>query len=628
METLRKAPSIICPNPSCTKTPTVQITGLNLVELSCPCSKNIMKLSIQSYINTIKSNKNKSFPKESNLCKTHPTQSNIGYCYNCDQHFCYKCPNAHVKSKHEITRLTDLMSEDEFGDINKGIVQMKDFIINIETKVNTIYAELLRKAETIKKMYNEWKQQMQVNLYLIDLLIKDYVSYDSNSFYTIDNILANCNFSFNTAELDSKLVDPHNYALVRNYLSRCPNSTSQVFASSPNIMPTNNKLPKTKGVKEKKSANHFAIVARDYGDNDDINNNDTIPDNEDAQSVPKKKAKSTKKSKKKAKEVDDTAKNILDNENTEPQNLNKKGLISNENGITQVRQINRHSDRTNLLIVLPDKRLCSCSCDGNIIIYNDNTTGANTIRINNAHGKNISIKYICYLQNNHLVSCGADKNLKFWAILSQSYELIKTLKSHTGTVNKVIQLTYPQIASCSEDSTIMIWNAETYKKIATLEGHKGSVYAILYIDTNDTLISTGKDSILRLWNISSRQCLKKRKGIFCFESSHALCELTTGNIALSGRHQIVIFEPDNLEVLDIIEDSYIKDTFVSCFLNIGNNLICGTDCGKMCNIDLETNNIVFKDEVHFDFISSLVKYGKNLFVSGSWDMSRIKFWKF
>ena len=48
----------------------------------------------------------------------------------------------------------------------------------------------------------------------------------------------------------------------------------------------------------------------------------------------------------------------------------------------------------------------------------------------------------------------------------------------------------------------------------------------------------------------------------------------------------------------------------------------------MCNIDLETNNIVFKDEVHFDFISSLVKYGKNLFVSGSWDMSRIKFWKF
>ena len=48
------------------------------------------------------------------------------------------------------------MSEDEFGDINKGIVQMKDFIINIETKVNTIYAELRRKAETIKKMYNEW----------------------------------------------------------------------------------------------------------------------------------------------------------------------------------------------------------------------------------------------------------------------------------------------------------------------------------------------------------------------------------------------------------------------------------------------------------------------------------------
>ena len=110
-----------------------------------------MKLSIQSYINTLKSNKNKAFPKENNLCKTHPNGANIGYCYNCDQHFCYKCSNSHVKSKHEVTRLTDLMSQDEFGDINKDIVQMKDFVIDIETKVNAMYAELIRKAETIKK---------------------------------------------------------------------------------------------------------------------------------------------------------------------------------------------------------------------------------------------------------------------------------------------------------------------------------------------------------------------------------------------------------------------------------------------------------------------------------------------
>ena len=645
MEPYKTTPAIICPNQNCTKTPTIQITGLNQLEISCPCSKNIMKMTIQSYLNTLSIPKTKPFHHSSQLCRSHPSESNVSYCYDCDEHFCNKCPSFHSKSKHEVIRLYDLMTEDEFNDINQSLNQMKDFIYDIEERTNAISAELIRKADNVKKMYIEWKKQMQLNLYLVELLIKDYVSYDNNSFYAIDNILANCSFSFNTENLDTKLVDREMYSRVRNYFSSYPCVINQGFTNVNNtsapvspLRPKKNKIVKSK---KSKSNKRVAIVAKDIDDvgdnndddyddvdNDNIDNIDNIDDTEQQQvDKPRKKSKSKKKGKRK---LDNNSMNQTeDNDNTATiQNDNKPGLINNETGIKEVRQINRHSDRTNLLIVLPDKRLCSCSCDGNIIIYNDNVTGTNTIRINNAHGKNISIKYIYYLHDNKLVSCGADKNLKFWKIESQSYELLKTIKAHSGTVNKVIQLRYPLIASCSEDALIHIWSAKTYKKISTLTGHKGSVYTILYIANKEMIISAGKDSILRLWNLSTKQCLKKRKGIYCFESSHSLCLLSTGNVALSGKHQIVIFDPEDLELLDVVEDKFIDNTFVSCFLNIGNNLICGTDCGKMCNVDLETNKIVFKAEVHFDFISSLVKYGKNLFVSGSWDMSRIKFWKF
>ena len=83
-------------------------------------------------------------------------------------------------------------------------------------------------------------------------------------------------------------------------------------------------------------------------------------------------------------------------------------------------------------------------------------------------------------------------------------------KSIGDKIQKIITLPNNRIASCSRDNKIKIWKATppyNSTPIKVLEGHINCIMSILYVKEKDLLVSALSDKTLRLWSISTYQCI-------------------------------------------------------------------------------------------------------------------------
>lgn len=68
------------------------------------------------------------------------------------------------------------------------------------------------------------------------------------------------------------------------------------------------------------------------------------------------------------------------------------------------------------------------------------------------------------------------------------------------------------LASGSWDRTIRLWEVETGKLLATLEGHTDFVRDLVFTSDGKTLISSGKDGVIRVWDVAGGKLRKKLEG--------------------------------------------------------------------------------------------------------------------
>ncbi|KAK6332716.1 SCF ubiquitin ligase complex subunit cdc4 [Orbilia brochopaga] len=186
------------------------------------------------------------------------------------------------------------------------------------------------------------------------------------------------------------------------------------------------------------------------------------------------------------------------------------------------------------------EKILTGSDDTNINVY-DTNTGALLAKLEGHEGGVWALQY----HNNTLVSGSTDRTVRVWDI--ESAECTQVFHGHTSTVRclqillptkvdtKDGKTTYmpkqPLIITGSRDSTLKIWRLPTksdkpYRPssaaqdldnqpanpylIRTLQGHGHSVRAIAA--HGDTLVSGSYDNYVRVWKISTGECVHRLAG--------------------------------------------------------------------------------------------------------------------
>lgn len=165
---------------------------------------------------------------------------------------------------------------------------------------------------------------------------------------------------------------------------------------------------------------------------------------------------------------------------------------------------------------------------------------------------------------NQLASCSEDASIKLWDGESGQFE--KTFKGHTGTIN---YLSFDQqgkfLASCSSDLTIKLWDLQQGACVRTLHGHEHSVSSIEFLPSGDFLVSASRDKTIKLWEVATGYCKKTFTGHNEWVRRAVVNESATLMASCSNDQSVILW---NLEKATIEHQLLEHEHVVECIVFI------------------------------------------------------------
>ncbi|XP_053127035.1 WD repeat-containing protein 88 isoform X2 [Hemicordylus capensis] len=143
----------------------------------------------------------------------------------------------------------------------------------------------------------------------------------------------------------------------------------------------------------------------------------------------------------------------------------------------------------------PDnQRIATVSSDMSVKFW-DIVAQSTTITIDRAHTNAISD--CCFsLDGHYLCTAGWDETLKLWDVRTGEFRSHGPITLDQGHIASLV-------VSGGYDKTIIVWDArEVYKRLS-LKGHKDWVTDVAMSSDKKKLVSSSKDSTLRLWDIEN-----------------------------------------------------------------------------------------------------------------------------
>jgi WD40 repeat protein len=151
------------------------------------------------------------------------------------------------------------------------------------------------------------------------------------------------------------------------------------------------------------------------------------------------------------------------------------------------------------VIQLLDGRLCSGSYDNTIKIWSKDS-GICELTVNAGN----CVRSIVQLRDGRICTGDNYGNIKIWSIITTGV-CDMTLSGHTSTIWAMVVIDGLRVCSCSNDSTIKIWNANSGVCERTLEGHTDSVMDMVLL-FDGRLCSVSYDRGVKIWNVETGVC--------------------------------------------------------------------------------------------------------------------------
>ena len=113
----------------------------------------------------------------------------------------------------------------------------------------------------------------------------------------------------------------------------------------------------------------------------------------------------------------------------------------------------------------------------------------------------------------YIVTTALDAFGSLQVLEAETGHCVKKLYGHTGGVNSLLFSSEgKKLISTSEDKTICIWDAESWKQLHSLKGHTMSVRHAEFNSNGDKIVSVSYDNTIRIWDVESGICLQTLEG--------------------------------------------------------------------------------------------------------------------
>ena len=116
------------------------------------------------------------------------------------------------------------------------------------------------------------------------------------------------------------------------------------------------------------------------------------------------------------------------------------------------------------------------------------------------------VRCIVRMPNGNLISCSDDSTIKMWD-LAQSV-CAKMLNMHA---NYLFLLPNGHLASGSDEGKIHIWNLDNFECVKILIGHGASVWRINMLESGE-LVSCSYDKTIKIWDVDRNICVRTLTG--------------------------------------------------------------------------------------------------------------------
>ena len=241
------------------------------------------------------------------------------------------------------------------------------------------------------------------------------------------------------------------------------------------------------------------------------------------------------------------------------------------------------------------------------------------------------VKKILILEDGKkIITSSFDHNIKIWDV--ESHKVIATLEGHEDGVYNIILLSDGRLASCGFDETIKIWNisSDKYYCMQTLIGHTDCINSLVELP-DSILVSGSMAQTLRLWDLKQTASeITSFKTITHSKQNivNSLALITSYEIAVSSFSHINIYniipENYNFKLSKILcgHSTYVRDIKVLC--NTKRTLVSGGADHAVKIWDIDLGKCLRTLNGHSSWVFNILVLSNDIFVSAS---NEIKFWK-
>ena len=283
-----------------------------------------------------------------------------------------------------------------------------------------------------------------------------------------------------------------------------------------------------------------------------------------------------------------------------------------------------HDDIVKSLLLLKDGRIASTDFH-NITKLID---PKKDFSVDTSLTNNDSCEYsMCQLDDGNVVSASDNFSIKIWNVITGEC-IFKIKNAHSAWLSKIIKLPLNRFASAANDNMIKIWKSDapySDTPIKVLNLHTSAVYSLVYIDKKDIMVSSSFDGILRMWNMTTYECVSFIEGLA--SDAKNMIQIDDDRVISSFNGKITIVNVKENKVENSIEEGRVDYGLSFVKLRDDKTIICGCNSGffVVYNIDTKEHQVIRSD--HKDDINDLIKYDDETFISCSSDKNIIV-WKY